>query len=334
MLESASGATAAVASAVTVHFDLPTSPLIFNLAQQFAGWIASAEPLDVAQLRFVAEGQPLVVEFRRREDVERAMPGSWVSGWSCTLDTFALRRTARSVNLQLLLSDRLLYSRMFLKTRHLLPGVHNAPLFFMHVPKTAGTALRHIVDYAFASFPSLLVYGDAPGVSSDEVISTYNRFVDSREILFGHFDFALAQQFGGAEPKVITVLREPKAMVRSYLEFTPEPAGQMLDNPQVRHLCGLSYQEPFGLVTRQHLELALRRSASNCYMIQQDRLQEFADLLTRSFGLPPYRVERVNETVAALPAASEPVSVDLRYDTELYATCRNVSRDFFEFLDL
>jgi hypothetical protein len=322
------------ANDVIFHFDLPKNVLVQNIGQQFAGWLASTEPLDLDTLRFRIDGMEVEPALVRREDVEQNLPGRHVTGWHFVLDArFTIYRHVRALRVEALAGDRVVFSRTFCKSRHLLPPGNNAPLSFMHIPKTGGTALRHLIDYVFAGVPSLLVYGHAPGVSVDDFHLLPANFLNSREVVFGHFDFSLTPLLSDAKPKLITVLREPSELVRSYLAFSNEPVSEFLDNPQVRHLCGAGYVEPFGKITAWHLELALHNARAHCFVVQQERLQQFADDLTALFGLAPFPLGRVNETVVQSPLPARPLCVDLRYDLALYAACRDMSRSFHDFLN-
>lgn len=316
-----------------LHVDLPRSALINNLGQQMAGWIASTLPLDVQALRLRVNGEDVPFGLTRREDVERALPGHQAIGWHFLLDRrFTFDKPGRAVKLEVAIDGCVLASRVFCKSRHLLASAQDSPLYFMHIPKTAGTALRHLVDHVFAGVPSLLVYGDAPGVALTDVRSLPRAFLDSREIVFGHFDFGLPRLLSES-PKIVTVLRRPSELVRSYLEFSAEPNAEFLDNPMVRHLSGIGYLVPFGGVTEEHFRIALHHARKYCYIAVQERLQEFADEFAALFGLAPYALGRPNETVAQTTLSKPALPVDVRYDAELYTACCDSRRSFVDFLD-
>ena len=201
----------------------------------------------------------------------------------------------------------------------------------MHIPKTAGTALRHFVDYAFSTLPALLVYGERPGVSVPEARTTYRELARSRELLFGHFDYAFASDICRGEPRIVATIRPPRELVESYLNFERTPAENFLDNPLVRHFCGDVKTLPFGAITRAHLDLALER-ARRCLILRHDRLQAFADEVTELFGLAPYRMSRVNETATTALAWTKTLPVDVHYDEVFYGECCERTRSLRDFL--
>jgi hypothetical protein len=323
------------ANTISLHFDLPRNILICNLGQQFAGWVASPEPLHFADLRFRIDGEEIEPVLVRREDVEQAMPACQCTGWHFMLDRRSTwHRAARTMIVEAVMGAQVVAKRAFWKSRALLQPERNGPLYFMHIPKTAGTALRHIVDYVFADLPSLLVYGDAPGVDLAEALMLPESFLASREIVFGHFDFNFTRALtGDVAPKIVTSLRHPSELVRSYLTFTSEPDAKVLDNPLVRHFSGIGYLEPFGGITDEHFQIALHHALEHCFIVPQEHLQLFADDLATLFDLPPYCLDRVNESPNEQNGLRAPHPVDLRFDTELYAACRGRTRSFVDFLN-
>jgi hypothetical protein len=318
---------------VRVSIDRPASSLIYNAGQEFTGWLAYEASAD-QKPEFTIDGVPVNVTCYRREDVERILSRKRVVGWTFHLDplrTFGQKQ--RTLELKVRLGDQWIHTRHFFKSKNLMAADCASSLFFMHIPKTAGTALRQFVDFAFSAYPSLFVYGDPPGLSLTQVLGPFREFAMTRELIFGHYDFGFARELYGSNPKVVTILRDPQELVRSYLDFVPEPAPQFVDNPLTRHICGLSYVEPFGLISAAHLEMALRTIDRHFYILQQDRLQEFADHFSQLFGLPHFAVPRINTADRNTRIEGVKLPVDLRYDMQLYEACRNRSVNFLEFLN-
>jgi hypothetical protein len=317
-----------------IHFDRPASFLINNLGQEITGWIAA--PKDAIELtpEFMIDGVVMPADVYRRADVEARMPAHVVIGWTLRLGpSITFRQPRRTAEFSVRFADRWSYSRRYLKSRSLMSEGRDGPLYFMHIPKTAGTALRQFTDFAFSEFPTMLVYGHEPGILPEDVAAAYGTFSRTRELFFGHFDFDLTRRLGDANPKVITVFREPSDLVRSYLNFSADPLAEFLDNPLVRHVCGLSSTSPPGLITGEHFEEALGLIDRNFYVIQQGDLQRFADEVTTTFGLPHFEIPRINVTETQVEPLANAFSVDLRYDMALYERCAQHSRSFVEFLD-
>ena len=317
-----------------IHFDRPASFLVTNLSQEIAGWLAIPPPVAGLAPQFAIDGEAVVPDLYHRPDVEQRLREHHVIGWTLRLDPAAtFRRERRTIEFSVRLADTLSYSRRYFKSRCLMPADHDSPLYFMHIPKTAGTALRQFTDFVFSEFPSMLVYGHAPGICPEHVAGSYRSFAKTRELFFGHFDFGLTRELSDKRPKVITVFRKPEELVRSYLRFNTEPVVEFLDNPLVRHVCGLGYGSPHGLVTARHMDQALRLIDQYFYVIQQNDLQQFADEVTTAFGLPHFGVPHINVTGAETDIVSSELPINLQYDTVLYEKCLQNSRSFIEFLD-
>ena len=319
---------------VHIAFNRPASFLIHNLGQEICGWITAPRHAQGLCLQFAIDGEPIRAECYRREDVERVHPGQYVIGWTLWLDpakTFAQPR--RTVALTINLGNEWTYTRHFYKSRTLMPEGRDTPLYVMHIPKTAGTALRTYFDFAFSEFPSLFVYGHPPGIPLDLIATSHKRFTQTRDLIFGHFDFGLVRLLSDGHPKVVAIFREPQELVRSYLAFATQPVAQFLDNPLVRHVCGLSYEEPFGLISAKHLDMALRFIERHFYIVQQNNLQGFVDEVSNIFGLERFAVPRINVSASPSAQTQPTIPVDIRFDTQLYEACRQRSQSFLEFLN-
>jgi hypothetical protein len=319
---------------VHIHFERPAGILVQNLAQEFCGWIAIPDHARNQQLEFAIDGRPVAADCYRREDVEQKWPGRHIVGWTFWLDPAdTFRQGQRTLEFRVRLGGQWTHKRRFYKSRSLLPESKDGALYFMHIPKTAGTALRAYVNFAFSEFPSLLVYGHFPGLTVDDVAGTYRGVAKTRELFYGHFDFALARQLQDCDPKCVTVFRQPDELIRSYLSFNPDPNPVFLDNPLTRHVCGLSYASPYGLITAKHLDQALQLIERHFYVVQQPRLQQFADELSVMFGLERFLIPRIN--VSRGSEATEPpkLAFDITYDIQLYEACQHRWRSFLAFLD-
>jgi len=318
-----------------LHVEVPSGVPLFNVTQRFGGWFAVRDGMRDAQLQFLVDGKPVDVTMGKRPDVEAIFAGMRVQGWSFLLTKDVLfQQPRRTLVLEARFGSNWTWTRTFCKSRHLMPAGRDSPLFFMHIPKTAGTALRHIVDYAFRDMPTLLVYGEGVGIGVGDVLTTYREFVRSRELLFGHYDVAFVRELQPDNPKVISTLRDPAELVRSYTDFNRTPQPRLLDNPLVRHFSGKSNVDPFGLIEEKHLHMALHNIEQHCHIVPSDGLQEFADELTTLFALPRYVVARVNETPPGSRHRHSDLPVDLRYDRQLYEICRARRRGrFADFLN-
>lgn len=319
---------------VRVHFDRPRGLLVFNVSHQATGWIASRRRIDFASLRFLVDGVPARVDYFQRRDVAKRFRLQRTSGWAFLMGReFTLQSSRRVICIEVLLGDTLIARKRLLKSRHLLPPESASPLFFMHIPKTAGTALRHFVDHVFFELPALMVYKDSLGFDHREVSTARNGFAKTRDLFFGHFDYEFVQKLHRRNAKVITIFREPRQLIRSYLRFARHPVPEFLDNPMIRFVCGKVDNVPFGSIGEEDLERALNLVRQHFYIVQSDRLQEFADQVTTAFGRQPYRMAVVNRSRNEPTPQASRLPVDTQYDEVLYREFRKNKRSFIEFLN-
>ena len=317
-----------------VHVDRPTGFLIKNLQQAFTGWLAVNETPSEAVPRFIVDGVEIEPALYPRADVEQVLPGMHAFGWTFHLDHNILARSKRRTLELVVRYGQFEHRRFFFRCKELMHASNSSPLFFMHIPKTAGTALRQFVDFAFSGFPSLAIYGDYPGIVADQALDTYWAFTHSCELIFGHYAYDFAQTVHARNPKVITIFRNPEDLVRSYANFNADPNPVFLDNPLVRHVAGLGYDIPFGEVGPEHLNAALRIAERNLYVIPSDGLQDFADEISSAFATPSFEVPKVNQNMQLVNGSRETtMPFDVRYDNALYEACTSRSTSFTDFLD-
>ena len=93
---------------------------------------------------------------------------------------------------------------------------HERPVYFLHIPKTAGTSLLHLLIWRFSPEDCL---------HDPQKPSRHGLDVNQYQFVSGHSDFGLVKQFH-QRPIVITFLREPidRALSSYYFRrsFTPE----------------------------------------------------------------------------------------------------------------
>lgn len=315
-----------------VHVDRPKGFLINNLSQEFTGWLAVDRPANPATLQITIGGVAVDAALYPRPDVEQALQGQAAVGWTFHLDRRTLmNRSQRTIEL-VLRHERTVCRRHFFKSKALMTADNGSPMFFMHIPKTAGTALRQYTDFAFSDFPSLAIYGDYPGVLTSDAMR-HIEFTRSRELIFGHFGFDFTKDIAGDNPKVITVFRDPAEMIRSYLKFNASPDMEFLDNPLVRHVSGVGYAPPPGTIGPEHLDAALRIAERHLYVIANNKLQAFADQVSDAFAVPRFEIPQINTNTTASVSPNANLPFDVRYDRQLYDACLARADDFIDFVN-
>jgi hypothetical protein len=79
-------------------------------------------------------------------------------------------------------------------------------LIFLHIPKTAGTSLRKIIETEYPGEECLWLYYPAP--YQPAVLETIQALLPAAKMLYGHVSFGIHQLLG-IEGKYLTFLRNP-----------------------------------------------------------------------------------------------------------------------------
>jgi hypothetical protein len=83
-------------------------------------------------------------------------------------------------------------------------------MYFLHIPKTAGTALREVVEKRYPKDRWIPVYWHDP-----EFLAEAQQRAHTAELIYGHFSYGFHELLC-AEGRYMTVLREPVDRVVSY----------------------------------------------------------------------------------------------------------------------
>jgi hypothetical protein len=192
------------------------------------------------------------------------------------------------------------------------------PLFFLHIPKAAGTTLSTILRH---HYPSPAFEGGINAFQRLELAGPRLQAAarsDKLKAVSAEVTFELATRFF-TNARYVTILREPVARTLSQISYlktgrgaglvppgrplpTPDltldeviAGGYVPDNLQTRMLCGIV--SPFDPLPADGLEQAKRALADRfAYVGTAERFDEFLALLNLELGWPtmPYRRKRVN----------------------------------------
>jgi Sulfotransferase family len=225
-------------------------------------------------------------------------------------------------------------------------------LFFVHVQKTAGTALimrlrRHFGRSAI--YPDESDKGDvAAVVSVEHLLARWREGADRFRVVTGHFPLCTTELLGGGFT-TFTVLREPVERTLSYLrhhrELTPADRGRSLDelyedpfrfhgmihNHMVKMFSLRADEMTDGMLTRveftpARLDDAKRRLATVDVVGVQERFEEFCDELAARFEWrlgAPMHVNRTEPDGVSGELRAR-IAYDNAMDVELYEFARGL----------
>jgi hypothetical protein len=229
------------------------------------------------------------------------------------------------------------------------PPGPDGPIYFLHIPRTGGTTLRELVARRFPRDRCFL--GGSRRLFSEAMAAMPAE--ERARLLFvsGHYDASVGELLG-REPRIVTLLREPAARLRSHYEIVKRMSDHRLHDEVVAGMPFLEWLDhPQGgrpeenRMTRQIagvldggawaapgdgdgpaegaalLDRARERLAGFAFFGIREAYEDSLRLLAHTFGWPPFADPPcLNATGAPVLAAAEREVVLARnaLDAELY----------------
>lgn len=251
------------------------------------GWAVDNDcPDRPLRLRVCVGGEPVmtIVPVRHRADVAAAFGSAGMHGFSIKLppglcSDGRLEISVLSEDGGQLANSPLTVSASSLEPPHELVRSDTEPcLLFMHIQKTAGTALRHAIMQNYRGSELLLLYPTPPGIAFEHFSCVPSAQLRGLKCVLGHFMFGLHE--GMERPTVYaTLVRNPADRVVSqyhHLIRTQSPlirsaggalieledllemqTSPELDNLIVRFFAGQDERYPAGSVNLDSYRLAI-----------------------------------------------------------------------------
>ena len=151
-------------------------------------------------------------------------------------------------------------------------------IYFLHIPKTAGTSMRRLFTAGRKDDEVAYVYLPPDGWELEALRARPRRELEQLKLVFGHFPYGVDTllQLPG---RYMTCLRETAPRLTSnywqhvrggfvggmgLLEYFNEWKPRDMDNYSVRLLAGVGHDVPFGGVTQAHLAQAKHNLRHGC----------------------------------------------------------------------
>jgi hypothetical protein len=194
-------------------------------------------------------------------------------------------------------------------------------IIFTHVPRTAGTSFRLVIEHNVAAKNILALYGnDIP--NAREVVATKN--LNNIQVIRGHIAYGVTP----GEHDYVALLRHPMTRLASLYRYIISDKGHFAyhrvytmsfhdfilsgvtaetDNGMVRQLCGIEdyqqvpyakYKVPFGACGPEQLELALENLEKHYTVVgTQEQFGDFLLACQGQFGWTlPVKTPHANRT--------------------------------------
>lgn len=214
-------------------------------------------------------------------------------------------------------------------------------LFFIHIPKTAGTSVRRALEDA-APQRLLPVYNDQPNRTLDHAIARAH----ANSIVFGHFSYGLHTKFD-ASPVYATVLRTPVDRVVSWYNYvSSRPSNPKYQLTRGSSLEAIVRDDPPVVLTNfmtsliagtrprsrddeQTLERAKRNLASFAFVSTQENIAQDVPKLEERVGVRGLALGEFNKTEARRidDSAADAILEINQLDRELYTFAQSLRGD-------
>ena len=218
------------------------------------------------------------------------------------------------------------------------------PFVFIHVPKTAGTSLRKIIEKNYRPEQLFFVYDKHPGFYSiNDMKKLKSEDIKNFKIIMGHFPFNKVF-FPAEKMRFVTMVREPIERVISYyhhimthnnewrgkrislLKYLEISGDLQLQDHQTRVLSGVNHNP----VTEVHFEKAIENISNYFDHIGlSERFNETVDYFINLLGWQEKELYYENVSIDRPDATSysiyelDKIRENNQYDIKLYKYIKN-----------
>lgn len=323
-------------------FERPANSVCRNPLITCMGWTIAGD----CEPTFEVNGVPIEhIRFVKRDDVEAAYPDSDAKGFELSIDAYRyLRPPSRALHVVARGKDVLAEQFLWLQPRDSAEAAKSLLTFFIHLPKTGGTAVRvgmqAMAAAAAPPYDGILTLYDVP-----QLMTLTRDTLLWFDFVFGHFGYGTHQIARERPFTYLTVMRDPYEFVaslyfyqkyvsraiehRSIYDFIEDPESRpKITNHFTRNLCGLEREST---VTSDHVPIAKRNIDEHVAFV--GLVEEMPKTLAKLSALTGFDLRHTgrhnatppNEERATLDRAAFEAAVQdrVRYDLEIYDYVRS-----------
>lgn len=180
-------------------------------------------------------------------------------------------------------------------------------ILFMHIPKTAGTSIRNMIEKNFSKDERLYIYEESRWKTPYDIKKMDHDTKKNIKIVYGHFLFGIHKYFD--EPtKYMTIIREPVDRILSaYYHFKTIPAHKKIMLKIFNWGANLPISLPKLLQQRHSKQL------KNHYFVVNNKLSVVEFVKCGRFGVDNTMVRRISN----IPVGYGKITQEI-YETAIY----------------
>jgi len=194
--------------------DEPSHDQIVAGIVRLRGLVSGPDPIAALTLE-IGERSETISTFDERTDVLEAADATCAAGWHLYVHVASRAAGSDCLRVRVLVAGVCLLERAYIIRNRTIARDAAPLLFFMHIPKTAGTSLRLALDRHSERLRAVCVYPDDQFITTSRCLELGPAAFDEADLIVGHFPYGF-HAISHRSHRYITLVRDPFAMIKSY----------------------------------------------------------------------------------------------------------------------
>jgi hypothetical protein len=178
------------------------------------GLVSGPDPISSVTLE-VGDRNEVISTFDDRADVLEAGGSTRAAGFHVHVHVPPSRGDSNVLQVRILVAGTCLLEQIYIIRNRTVARRATPLLFFMHIPKTAGTSLRVAIEAQPERLRSVCVYPDDQFITTTRCLELGPAAFKDADLIFGHFPYGF-HAISNRSYRYIAVVRDPFSMIKSY----------------------------------------------------------------------------------------------------------------------
>jgi hypothetical protein len=197
-----------------VVLEEPTHDQITAGVVRLRGLVSGPDPISSVTVE-VGNRSEVISTFDDRADVLEAGGSTRAAGFHLHVHVPPACGDSNTPQVRILVAGTCLLEQTYVICHRRAARVAMPLLFFMHIPKTAGTSLRVAIGAQPERLQSVCVYPDDQFITTTRCLEIGAAAFNDVDLIFGHFPYGF-HTISNRSYRYMTVVRDPFSMIKSY----------------------------------------------------------------------------------------------------------------------